>query len=165
MSKVFEAIVEQIHEEMASSYLYMAMSADMESKGFSGIARWFAAQAMEEMGHAMKFYRYLVERGHKVTFGALEAPPASWKDPKAAFDATLAHEKHITGRIHALYRLAQKANDPATEVLLHGFIREQVEEEASVNDILMKIEMLGKAPNALFLLDRELGARPMPASK
>lgn len=164
MSKVFEAIVEQIREEIASSYLYMAMSADMESKGFTGTARWFAAQAMEEMGHAMKFYRYLVERGHKVTFATIEAPPSTWEDIKAVFDATLAHEKHITERIHKLYRLAQQSNDPATEVMLHWFIKEQVEEEAAVNDILAKIEMLGKAPNAMFLLDRELGSRPMPSS-
>lgn len=164
MSKVFEAIVEQIREEIASSYLYMAMSADMESKGFTGTARWFAAQAMEEMGHAMKFYRYLVERGHKVTFATIEAPPSTWEDLKAAFDATLAHEKHITERTHKLYRLAQQANDPATEVMLHWFIKEQVEEEAAVNDILAKIEMLGKTPHAMFLLDRELGSRPMPSS-
>ncbi|MBU1244704.1 ferritin [Myxococcota bacterium] len=161
MSKLFEAINDQINAEMFSAYLYQSMAADMEHKGFAGIAHWFLAQAQEEMVHAMKFYGYIIERGEKVTLKALEAPQTTWKDPKAVFEAALTHEKYITSRINNLYKLAQKAGDPATEIMLHWFIKEQVEEEANANEILAKIQLMGKTPDAMYLLDRELAARPM----
>ena len=161
MNKLFDAINDQITAEMFSAYLYQAMAADMEHKGFAGIAHWFTAQAQEEMVHAMKFYGYIIERGEKVILKALETPQDTWKDPKAVFDAALAHEKYITSRINNLYKLAQKAGDPATEIMLHWFIKEQVEEEANANEILAKIQLMGKTPDAMYLLDRELSTRPI----
>lgn len=160
MNKLFEAINDQINAEMFSAYLYQAMAADMEDKGYTGVANWFTAQAQEEMVHAMKFYRYIIERGEKVTLKAIEAPQASWKDPQAAFAAALEHEKYITSRINNLVKLARKADDFATEFMLHWFVTEQVEEEAHANEILAKIKLMANAPNAMYILDRELGARP-----
>jgi ferritin len=161
MTKLFEAINDQINAEMFSAYLYQSMAADMEHKGFAGIAHWFTAQAQEEMVHSMKFYRYILERGEQVTLKALEAPQTSWKDPKAAFEAALEHEKYITARINNLVKLARKADDYATEFMLHWFVNEQVEEEAHANEILAKLQLMGSTPNALYMLDRELSTRPI----
>ncbi len=161
MNKLYEALNDQINAEMFSAYLYQAMAADMESKGFTGISHWFTAQAQEEMVHAMKFYGYILERGEKVTLKAIEAPQTTWKDAKAAFEAALEHEKYITSRINNLVKLARKADDYATEIMLHWFVTEQVEEEAHANEILAKIHLMGKTPDAMYLLDRELAARPM----
>ena len=167
--KLVEAINDQINAEMFSAYLYQAMAADMEFKGYQGVANWFTVQAQEEMVHAMKFYRFLMERGEKVVLKALDTPPSTWKDLKTVFSASLEHEKYITKRIHDLFKLAQKSGDYATEIMLHWFITEQVEEEANANEILGKLELLGNAPNGAYLLDRELGARvplfTMPAGE
>jgi ferritin len=38
-------------------------------------------------------------------------------------------------------------------------VAEQVEEEASANEIVQKIKLMGEAQGGLFMLDRELGQR------
>ncbi len=157
--KLLETLNHQITAEMYSAYLYLAMSADMANKGYQGLAAWFSAQAQEEMVHAMKFYHFIQERGEAVVLGAIDAPPTTWKDPKAAFEGALEHEKYVTSLINNLYKMAQKAGDYATEIMLHWFISEQVEEEATANEILDKIRLLNNAPNGMYLLDRELGVR------
>jgi ferritin len=61
--------------------------------------------------------------------------------------------------IHRLYELAAKENDYATQVMLQWFIEEQVEEERTANDIMEQFKMIGDQPAALFILDKDVGAR------
>ncbi|MBW1885124.1 MAG: ferritin, partial [Deltaproteobacteria bacterium] len=53
--------------------------------------------------------------------------------------------------------------DHATVTFLQWFVTEQVEEEASVSDIIQQLKMVADAPGGLFLLDRELGTRTFSA--
>ena len=55
--------------------------------------------------------------------------------------------------------LAIKEKDHATNSFLHWFVTEQVEEEATADDIVNKLKLMGEAPGGLFMFDRELGAR------
>jgi len=154
-----KALNDQLREELASFYLYLAMAADFAAKQLPGMARWMEVQAKEELGHAMRFYRHILERGGKVTLQALAQPQTTWESPLAAFTAALNHEKHITSRIHALMDLARGEKDYATEAFLQWFVNEQVEEEAQLEPIIHRLQMVGEHPPALFMLDRELGAR------
>lgn len=61
--------------------------------------------------------------------------------------------------IHRLYELAAKENDYATQIMLQWFITEQVEEERSAGDIVEQLKMVGDQSVALFMLDKQLGAR------
>lgn len=155
-----KALNEQLYEEIGSFYLYLAMAADFAAKQLPGMATWMEVQAQEEMGHAMKFYRYILERGGKVALKALPEPQASWESPLAAFSAALAHEQHITSRIHALMDLARQLKDYPTEAFLQWFVTEQVEEEKQVADVVAALRAIGDDAAARFILDRELGARP-----
>jgi ferritin len=65
----------------------------------------------------------------------------------------------VTGMIHDLYGLAMEENDYASQVMLHWFIDEQVEEEDSVSQILDTLERIGDTDPGLIMLDRELGQR------
>jgi ferritin len=65
----------------------------------------------------------------------------------------------VTGLINDLYALAVTENDYATQVLLHWFIEEQVEEEASASQIVDTLRVAGDSGNALIMLDRALGSR------
>lgn len=154
-----QALNDQVNAEMYSAYLYLAMAAYFEEQGLGGFAHWMHIQAQEELGHAMKFYAYVNERGGRNRLQAIAAPPSAWDSPRAVFDAVLAHEQKVTGLITNLVDLAIAEKDHATNIFLQWFVTEQVEEEASVNAVLQKLKLLGEQSGALFMIDRELAAR------
>lgn len=154
-----DAINEQITEELYSAYLYLAIAASFHEQNFDGFARWMRAQAQEEIGHAMKLFDYLVERGGRVVLDSIEKPKKEWESPLEAFKDAYEHEKHITERIHELYDLAEEVEDKATMNMLHWFIEEQVEEEASVDAIVQKLKMAEGTLSTLLRLDAKLGER------
>ncbi|MFQ5962645.1 MAG: ferritin, partial [Candidatus Methylomirabilales bacterium] len=157
--KVQDAINEQIKHEFFSSYLYLSMSAHLESVHLSGFARWMRLQSQEEMSHAMKLFDFVQEREGRVVLQAIDQPPAKFKSPLDVFQQALEHERKVTAMIHKLYDLAGKENDYATQVMLQWFIQEQVEEEKAAGDIVEQLKMIGDEVTPLLMLDRQLGAR------
>jgi len=157
--KMSKSLNEQINKELYSAYLYLSMSAYAENENLKGTAHWMALQAKEETGHAMKFYKYLLEQGARVELQAIERPPVEFKSLRQLFEETLKHERKVTASIHALTKLAKDEQDYATEIALQWFVSEQVEEEANVEEILAKLNMVGADTRGIYLLDRELGAR------
>ena len=87
--RVEEELNKQINAEMYSSYLYQSMAAYFESMNLKGFANWMNVQAQEEMTHAMKFYRFINERGGRVKLGAIEAPKTEWTGLIEVFKDTL----------------------------------------------------------------------------
>lgn len=156
-TNMIKALNDQISEEMHSSYLYLAMAADLEAKNWLGSAAWFKKQSSEEWAHAMKIWEYLNDVGGKVVLDTLKAAKVDLKSIAEAFDSALAHEKHISACIHNLVRLARKEDDLPTENFLQWFVSEQVEEEKTAAEIVAKIGMIGTSPSSLYLLDKELG--------
>ena len=157
--KMQDAINEQIKEELGSAYLYLSMEAFFSSKGLDGMAHWMRCQTQEEMMHAMKLYDSVVERDGRVELLALDKPQMDWKSPLAAFQAAYKHEQFITDRINGLVSLANKENDNASAIMLHWFVTEQVEEEASTSKVAQDLEIAGDSGQGILMLDRELGAR------
>ncbi|HOT51006.1 MAG TPA: ferritin, partial [Candidatus Hydrogenedentes bacterium] len=141
--KMVDAINDQINAELYSSYLYLAMAAYFDSINLKGFENWMRVQAQEEDFHAKKFFDYLLSRQGRVQLKAIAAPPATWKSPLDAFQATYKHETEVSARINKLATLAAKENDHATSVLLHWFINEQVEEEASADALVQKLKLIG----------------------
>jgi ferritin len=135
------------------------MAAHFESNNLKGFGHWLRTQAKEEVTHAMKFYDYLISRGGKVVLQAIEAPPTEWKTYRDVFDNAYKHEQKVTALITKLVELAKKENDQATEVFLQWFVKEQVEEEATAQEVLHKLQLIGNDGGALFMLDGELGKR------
>lgn len=154
----------QINKELFSAYYYVAMAAWAENKSLNGVANFFMVQAQEEMGHVQKFYNYLNERGGRVILEAIDKPPVEYKDVEDIFALALKHEQYVTERIHGLVDLAIKENDHATKTFLDWFVTEQVEEEASMDDILQKIKMVGASGHGLFMIDAQLAQRSAGAS-
>ncbi len=157
--KLTTALNDQIQAEFHSWYIYLAMASYFERLSLTGFARWMELQAAEEMEHGMKIFRYLPERNAAGLLQTIDAPPAEWDSPEAAVKSVLEHEQYMTGRIYKLVALADKEKDYATRLFLDWYVTEQVEEEASVRGILDKLELLSKAPNGLYLVDRELARR------
>ena len=157
--KLQDAINEQIKNELYSAYLYLSMAAYSEGQSLPGFANWMRLQAQEEVSHAIKFFDFVNERGGRVVLHGIDQPPAEFESPIDLFERTLEHERKVTGMIHQLYELALKENDYPTQVMLHWFIEEQVEEEDSASQILDTLERIGDKGHALVALDRELGQR------
>ena len=158
-STVQDRINEQIKHELDSAYIYLAMTAHFEAENLPGFAHWMRLQAREEVGHAMRLFDYVNDRGGRVTLRALDEPASRFDAPISVFRAALEHERHITGLIHELYQLAVEKRDFATQAQLQWFITEQVEEEKSASTIVEQLEMAGDSRAALLYLDRQLGAR------
>lgn len=149
----------QINEELFSSYLYLSMSAYLNAKGLSGFSNWMRIQAKEELDHATKFFDYILERNEIVTLETIDQPKHEWNGILDIFEATLAHERHITERINFLASLAIEEKDFATQSFLKWFIDEQVEEEANDENMLNKLRLIGDNSSAIFFLDQEAGSR------
>jgi ferritin len=144
---------------MFSSYLYLSMAAYFEEKNLPGFAHWMRLQTGEENQHAMKFFDYLVERGGRVSLGAIASPKGDWLTSLEAFQQVLEHEEMISTSINELYELAQKEKDYPTQILLQWFIREQVEEEKNAADIIHQLKMIDAHGTAVLMLDKQLGKR------
>jgi ferritin len=150
---------QQIMHEMYSAYMYLSMSAHCESANLPGFARWLRMQADEEMEHAMKFYDFIHERNGKVVLFAIDQPPSEFGTPREIFEQVYAHEQKVTGLINSIYELSVKENDYPSQIFLHWFIEEQVEEESNSSQILETLKMISDSANGLFMLDRQLGKR------
>ena len=164
--KMQDAINEQINAELYSAYLYLSMSAWFANQGLPGSASWMKVQALEEFSHADKFFNYLLERGGKVTFPEIKAPQTEWDSPAAVFDGVLAHEQLVTSLINKLMDVATEEKDYAAKIFLQWFIAEQVEEEASAQEVIDKVKLTQNNPGAMFMIDSKLGSRTFnpPAS-
>lgn len=158
-SKVEKALNDQINAEMYSFYIYLAMSNWLTDANWDGMAKWMKAQAQEEMTHAMKLFDYIHERGGHVSLDAIKKPAAEWASPLAVFEAALEHERYITGRIAKLVEIAQAEKDHGTYAFLQWYVSEQVEEEATLEPIVAKLQMAGEQVAALMGMDRYLGMR------
>ena len=157
--KVEKALNKQVNAEFYSSYLYRSMEAYFLSINLKGFANWMNVQAGEEHKHGMKIFEFINDRNGTITLTQIDAPPDKWKSPLDAFEAVYEHEQKVTKMINELVDLAMAQNDQATLVMLHWFINEQVEEEASAYEILEKLKLIKDSPQGLFMYDSVLGQR------
>jgi len=156
---VEDALNEQINAEFYSEHLYLSMAAYFEVEGLPGFAAWMRAQAAEERAHGMRLFEFIVDRDGRVELDGLEAPPTEWDDPADAFEAAYDHEVEISGLIDDLVALARDEHDNATETMLQWFVAEQVEEEATAQEIVDRLHRVGDDGTGLLMVDQELGAR------
>jgi ferritin len=157
--KMTDAINEQINAEIYSAYLYMSMAAYFEDLQLPGCAHWMMVQTQEEMTHVLRFYQHLNERGGRALMKPIAKPETKWDSPLACFQAVAAHEAKVTSLINNLMRLAREENDFASESFLQWFVNEQVEEEASVAEVIGKLKLVKETQGGLFMLDKEMAAR------
>ncbi len=153
------AFNDQVTLELTSAHQYLALSAWLEAEGLPGMAHWMKMQAGEENEHAMKFYQFLIDRNSRVDLGSLPKPQSDFESVVDVFRAALAAEKTVTAAINAIYAKATDARDFASYPLLDWFVNEQVEEEATVQQIIDDLGRIEGNGYALLMLDRELGAR------
>ena len=161
--KLEKAFNDQINAEFYSEYLYLSMFAYFERANLKGFSNWMNVQMQEEHAHAMGMFNYVHERGGKVTLKQIDTPPADWASVVEVFEEVLKHEKLVTSKINALMDVAEEANDRAAISFLDWYLKEQVEEEANVSNVLKTLNQICDAPQCIYMFDKELAARTFVA--
>ncbi len=154
-----DEINKQINAELYSAYLYLSMSAYAESINLPGFAHWLKMQVQEEIEHAMKMYDFVFSRAGKVVLDKIDQPQTEWKSIQEVFNDTYEHEKKVTEMINNLVDISREEKDKATELFLQWFVTEQVEEEASADEVVQKLKRVHDDPSGLMILDAEMAKR------
>lgn len=157
--KILSALNSQINWEFYSSYFYLSMAGYFDSINLKGFANWMKIQVQEEILHAMKFYDYIVKNNGRVILASIENPPHDWESPLEVFEHTYKHEQKVTGLINNLVSLAESEQDSDTKNFLQWFVKEQVEEEESAEEVVKKVKAVGDSKDKLLALDNELNKR------
>lgn len=156
---LLKALSDQITLELESSIVYLQLGIALEGHDLPGMAGWMRLQSDEERDHAAKFIAHVTDRGGRPQIGPIAAPSDEDFGVLEAFEASLAHEQKVSESIRDLYRLAQSEGDIDSIPLLHWFIEEQIEEEATVGEIVGRLRLIGDDGAGLLRLDAELGSR------
>ena len=143
--KMEDALNLQLAAEFSSAYLYLSMSGYFETANLPGMSHWMYQQFQEEQNHKMKFFRYIYDRGGKVTLKSIEAPKSEWDSALDVFEDSLRHEQEVSGRINELVDLSLNEKDHATFQFLQWYVSEQVEEEATLAKIIDDLRKVQKA--------------------
>jgi bacterioferritin B len=164
--KMNSAINEQIGNEFLASLQYVAIASRFAGEGLSALAGHFYRQAEEERDHAMRFVRYLSDAGGEVQIPAIPAPKTDFKDTADAIQLALNHEIRVTGQINGLVDLALKESDHISRDMLSWFVKEQLEEVSSMDNLLKVVQRAGES-NLIHVEDyiARLEARAASAAK
>jgi len=158
--KMTEMLNEQIKNELYSGHYYLSMAAYCASINMDGFKNFFIVQEQEERFHAMKIFNYLIEKNARVDIRALDQQPKTdFKSLEEVFELALKHEQLVTKLINSLMDQAMDERDHATMSFLKWFVDEQVEEEASMQNILDKIRLVGEKGHGIFMMDKEMEQR------
>lgn len=155
--KLSDALNEQILAEMWSSNLYLSMSIHFSQLGMDGFAHWMKKQSQEELEHAYTMIDYSIKRGGQVKLDQINVVPTAFGTPLEIFEHVYEHEVHVSELIDKLVDVAAAEKDKATQDFLWGFVREQVEEEATAKNIVEKLKMYGE--HHVAIMDHHLAKR------
>ena len=126
----------QVGHELAAHHQYLACAIHYDALTMPQMAAFFYAQALEERRHALMMVQYLLDTDAHVAIPAVDAPVSSFADVVAPVELALEQENRVTSQINELLVIAREENDFASEQFLQWFIKEQVEEVASMSDLL-----------------------------
>ena len=130
----------QIGNEFFAHNQYLAVAVHYDALTMPQMAAFFYAQAMEERSHAMMMVQYLLDTDSDVLIPGVEAPVATFDDVVAPVRLALEQERKVTEQINGLLKTAREENDFASEQFMQWFIKEQVEEVATMSDLLAVAE-------------------------
>jgi bacterioferritin B len=138
------AINEEIGLELFASHQYLNMASYFEGLALKKLAAMFRKQGDEEREHAVKFVHYLDETGGTVVIPAVEAPRSAFTSVEEAIKVSLDWELEVTRRINALMALAIEQKDYAAQDFLRWFVTEQIEEVATMDNLLKVVKAAGE---------------------
>lgn len=134
--KTLQLITEQIGHEYAAHQQYVACAVYFDDETLPQVAGFFYRQALEERDHAMMMVQYLLDTESPWTIPGVAAPQSAFADVVEPIALALEQEKRVSRQINAIAASARADGDYTTEQFVQWFIKEQIEEVATMSDLL-----------------------------
>ena len=141
-----DALNEQISNEFAAHQQYIGAAVYYDAETLPRLAHFFYRQAVEERNHAMMMVQYLIDVDEEVRIPDIAAQQTRFEDPVAPVRMALEQEQRVGEEINDLFKLARDAGDYKAEQFMQWFVKEQVEEVATMTDLLTVIERSADSP-------------------
>ncbi len=138
-----DLLVAQIRNEFTAHQQYVAVAAWYDDQDLPRLAAHFYRQAIEERNHAMMMVRYLLDRDLPAPIPGIDAVRNDFTAPIDGLQMALAQERQVTEQVEALFRAARDENDVLGEQFMLWFLKEQVEEVASMATLVAIAERAG----------------------
>jgi len=145
-TRFIERLNEQIAYEFAASQQYVANAVYYDAETLPRLAAFFYGQAIEERNHAMMMVQYLLDADAQVAIPGVAAPETSFHDVVAPVALALEQERRVSDEIAALAAIAREEGDYQSEQFTQWFLKEQVEEVASMSALLKVVERSAGSP-------------------
>ena len=161
--KMENSLNKQITREAHASQIFLAYASWADTKKYLGTAKFFYDHAVEEREHMKKIIDYINARGGEVRIEAIPEPPKNPIDLEDCLKKTLKHEIENSEAINNIVNLAFDERDWATFNFAQAFVKEQIEEEALVMDMLDKYDLAIQQKDGytnLYDLDKDLKNGP-----
>jgi bacterioferritin B len=152
---------EQIGYEFAASQQYLAIATFYDDETLPRLAAFFYSQALEERNHALMMVQYLLDAGAQAPIPGVAEPQNAFGDVVEPVALALAQERRVSEQINGLTAVARQEGDYTSEQFMQWFIKEQVEEVASMSDLLKVVERARDNP----LLAEEYLVREAPGEE
>jgi ferritin len=134
--KFVDQLNAQVGHEFTAHQQYVACAVYYDAATMPQLAAFFYRQALEERDHAMMMVRYLLDADADVRIPGADAPTSDFDDIVGPIELALGQERRVAGQIHDLTALARSENDYASDQFMQWFIKEQVEEIATMSSLL-----------------------------
>lgn len=162
-SEFHTLLLEQIRHEFTASQQYIAVAVYFDGRDLPQLARRFYAQADEERTHAMMMIRYLLDNDLQVTVPGVDAVVTEFTSVREPVELALRQEHRVTEQITTLARTARDEGDYLGEQFVQWFLKEQVEEVASMTTLLTIVDRAdGNLFNVEDFVAREMNAAAAP---
>lgn len=145
----------QIGNEFAASQQYVAIAVWFDNRDLPQLAKHFYRQSLEERNHAMMLVQYRLDRDLGIQIPGVEPVRNDFADEREPIALALEQEKRVTQQIEALFAAARAENDALGEQFMLWFLKEQVEEVASMSTLLTIVERAGNLFDVENYLVRE----------
>jgi bacterioferritin B len=158
-TKFHHLLQDQIRSEFTAAQQYIAIAVYFDGADLPQLAKHFYAQAVEERNHAMMLVQYLIDRDVDVEIPGVDAVCNTFAQPRDALALALDQERTVTDQISRLASVARDEGDYLGEQFIQWFLKEQVEEVATMTTLVRIAERAGA--NLFHLEDfvaRELAA-------
>src|ERR1700758_5385568 len=142
--KIVPLINQQIGNEFSAMLQYYAIAAHFGAEALPELAAHFRKQAEEEKQHALRFIQFLLDAGARVEIPSIPAPQAHFVAAEDAVKLSLEQEERVTTQVNALVSMAKAESDYTSDNFLQWFVKEQLEEVASMEQLLRVVQRAGE---------------------
>ena len=142
-SRYVDLLRKQVRNEFNASQQYIAIAVWYDSHDLPQLAAHFYRQAAEERHHALMIVLWMLDRDLQITIPGVDEVRGDFETIAEPIALALEQERTVTEQIKALFATARAEEDYLGEQFMLWFLKEQVEEVASMSTLLNVAQRAG----------------------